>query len=288
VPGGERSATTGSGGARALGRWIRPHFRRSRPEAQAASLARDDVHPVTAILPEDIVVAGYPKSGNTWMQHLLAGAVFGLDIRLAPETLVQDLVVDVHFRRFFRRLRTPMFFKSHFLPKPEYRRVVYLVRDGRDVMVSYLHHRRAMSGRDIDFLEFVRSDDLFPARWHEHVDAWAANPYGAEMITVRYEDLHTAPAEQVESILRFAGLQRDPSVVRWAVQNATFESMRDLASRVEVRHNPAWPEDEPFFRRGEVGSYRDEMPAAVLAAFLEQAGPTLARLGYKATDSDPG
>jgi hypothetical protein len=45
---------------------------------------------------------------------------------------------------------------------------------------------------------------------------------------------------------------------------------------------PHWPADLAFVRRGAVGSFRDEMPAAALARFLEQAGPTLKRQGYLA------
>ena len=56
--------------------------------------------------------------------------------------------------------------------------------------------------------------------------------------------------------------------------------MRESERTAAFHANPRWPKDTPFFRRGEVGSWRDEMPAEVLEAFLEQAGPTLRELGY--------
>jgi hypothetical protein len=87
--------------------------------------------------PSDMFVAGYPKSGNTWVQYMMAGVLFGVDTRLAPDSLIQDLVPDVYFKRFYRRYLSSMFFKTHDLPKPNYRKVIYFVRDGRDVMVSY-------------------------------------------------------------------------------------------------------------------------------------------------------
>jgi hypothetical protein len=128
--------------------------------------------------PNDIFTVGYPKSGNTWMQHLLAGLVFGIEPRLGPDSLVQDLVPDVHFSKFYKRYLTPTFFKTHDLPEPKYRRVIYLVRDGRDAMVSYFHHLAAL-GKRPDCLKLVATGEgLFPCRWHEHVEAWLKNPYG--------------------------------------------------------------------------------------------------------------
>ena len=43
------------------------------------------LHHIEDILPEDIVVVGYPKSGNTWFQFLVAGAVYGVDTTVALE-----------------------------------------------------------------------------------------------------------------------------------------------------------------------------------------------------------
>ena len=44
---------------------------------------------------------------------------------------------------------------SHALPRKEFRKVVYLLRDGRDAMVSYRHYRSLIDGVEYDFLKFV-------------------------------------------------------------------------------------------------------------------------------------
>ena len=61
------------------------------------------LHPIEQTLPDDIFVCGYPKSGNTWFQHLVTALLFGVDVRLAPDALINDLVPDVHFKRYYRR-----------------------------------------------------------------------------------------------------------------------------------------------------------------------------------------
>src|SRR5579883_412947 len=142
-------------------------------------------------------------------------------------SMVQYLVPDVHAVRWYKRHAKAMFFKSHWLPKPEYRRVIYLLRDGRDAMVSYLHYRQALQGQEFNFLEFMENKELvFPCKWHEHVEAWRANPYQAEMMLVRYEDLKADPVKELRRMCEFAGLERPTQVLKLAAQSSSFERMQ--------------------------------------------------------------
>ena len=236
------------------------------------------LRPITDTQPADIFVCSYPRSGVTWFQNLLAGVVFGVDPEFAHDSLIQDLVPDVHYKSHYKRYGPIAYFKSHALPDKRHRRVVYLLRDGRDVMVSYFHFLTALQGK-LDFLKLVQGAGLSPCPWQEHVEQWLANPFAAEMLMIRYEDLQTAPVRELRRFCDLAGLQRDEAHLTQTAIKASFE----LARVKEVRDgwdNASWPKDQAFVRRGVVGSYRDEMPADVLAAFLERAGLTLARLGY--------
>jgi hypothetical protein len=48
-------------------------------------------------------------------------------------------------------------------------------------------------------------------------------------------------------------------VLSFIALNCTFETMREN-ERKFGRADPAWPKDKAFVRRGEIGSYKDEMP----------------------------
>jgi hypothetical protein len=227
----------------------------------------------------DIFVVGYPKSGNTWMQYLLAGLGFGIDARLAPDSLVQELIPDMHSKRFYRRHLTPTFFKTHQLPQRQFRKVIYLVRDGRDVMVSYFHHLNAL-GHPIDYLKLVETGEgLYPCRWHEHVESWLANPYGAEIITVKYESLYRDAVGELEKICTFTGFERERDMLQSIAQKTTFEVMRGREKKLGWE-NSLWPRDRAFIRRGKIGSFTDEMPEQALEAFLKMSRPALHRVGY--------
>jgi hypothetical protein len=235
--------------------------------------------PIEETLPSDIFISAYPRSGNTWFQNLVAGVVHGVDPEFAHDSLIQDLVPGVNYKRFYKRYGPMAYFKSHSLPQKNYRRVVYLLRDGRDAMVSYYHYLTALHGR-VDFLRLVKGEGLTPCHWHEHIQQWAANPFGAQMMVIKFEDLKSSLVGELKRFCTFAGLERPDAHLEYIASKASFCNAR--AKELSMGwDNKLWPRDQPFIRRGVVGSYHDEMPPDVLTAFMEKAGPTLARFGYK-------
>ena len=171
--------------------------------------------PISQFNEEDVFIVGYPRSGHTWFQNIVVSLIYGLDPKHTPDSLVQDLVPDVHYKRYYKRYGTPMFFKSHHLPVSQYRRVVYLLRDGRDVMVSYWHYLSAIQHKNIDFLEMIQSGyGLFPCKWHEHVDTWLSNPYSTAMMVIKYEDLKRNAARELSRVCVFMGIEREESLLQ--------------------------------------------------------------------------
>ncbi len=244
-----------------------------------------DLTPIRVSRAEDIFIVGYPKSGNTWFQNLVSGVAYGADPELTPDAVIQELVPDVHAKQYYKRFATPTFFKSHDLPAPEHRRVVYLLRDGRDAMVSFLHYIQVCRHPHLEFLEFVQDVQKWSGqgRWSEHVEAWLANPYQAQMITIRYEDLLDDTVRELLRFCAFAGIQPGQGRLETVAANATFAKMRQKEINQEGWTNgthAGWPKDKFFVRRGQRGSYKDEMPSDVLAAFLQDASATLAKCGY--------
>ena len=232
---------------------------------------------------QDVFIVGYPKSGNTWFQFLSAGALYGADPQYLPRPLVAILTPDVHANRVYRRHGAPMCFKSHALPQPEYRRVVYLIRDGRDAMVSYYHYLTGLQGgRPPDFARMVtEGEGLFPGKWHEHVEAWTANPHGAEMLVIRYEDLLSDGVGQLERFCAFVGIERERELLEKVAQNSTFRklSAREKAGERASEKGP-WDREATFFRKGKSGAWASEMPEAIQEAFLAEAEPMMRRYGY--------
>jgi Sulfotransferase domain len=229
----------------------------------------------------DIFICGYPRSGNTWFQNLLTGTIFGLDVSLTPDLLIQDLIPDVHLKHFYKRYGAVTYFKSHHLPQKQYRRVVHLVRDGRDAMVSYRDFLRN-DGHMVDFEQLIRDEVIWPSTWQEHTRQWLENPFNAEILMIKYEDLQENPCRELQRFCEFANLERSEALIGEMIANASFQSMRgkELTNRRAAPEITSWPEDKTFVRRGVVGSHRDEMPPEMLEIFKLRAAAVLAQLGY--------
>jgi hypothetical protein len=258
--------------------FVRPFQRLIDGKARSEILSITNWYPIIEYSPEDVFIVGYPKSGHTWFQNLVVGIVYGLAPEYIPDTLVQEIVPDVHYKHYYKRYGTPMFFKSHHLPQPEYKRVVYLLRDGRDVMVSLYHHNAALTKEEVDFMGLVQGGGDMGG-WHKHVEAWLSNPYGAEMLIVKYEDLQQGERE-LARFCAFVGIERDKALLEKVYEGASFAKMR-LKEVQSGWDDPRWPKDKPFVRRGQIGSYKDEMPQEILEAFMSVAGETLHKCGYR-------
>ena len=79
---------------------------------------------------QDVFVVGFPKSGNTLMQHVMAHLIYGLN-QNGSRSLISLLTPDIYTNSHYFRFSDVCYFKSHDLPKPEYKRVIYIMRDGR-------------------------------------------------------------------------------------------------------------------------------------------------------------
>lgn len=262
-------------GHRFLARQLASPNSRSQRALRALNLL-----PITETLPDDIFIAGYPKSGNTWFQNLVVGVLYAMDTRYLDDKLTQELVPDVHSRDYYKRFGAISCFKTHFLPQPSYRRVVHLVRDGRDVMVSY-HAMQMALGESFSIEEMVKENKgVFPCAWAEHTREWLANPYGAEILRIRYEDLQGEPLSELERFCRFAGLRRSSDQLLRAIRGCSLSEMQ--RKEKELGWDDAdWPKDKPFIRRGGVGSYKDEMPSEIIAYFERESFEVMRRMGYE-------
>lgn len=164
----------------------------------ATALGRTPAGRGLTVFPDDIFLVGYFRSGCTWSRFL-----FGNFIHQHETITFANLprVVPTIYSLPDRVLRnSPRFLQSHEGFDPRYPRVIYIVRDPRDVAVSFYFYnlkvRVIPDGYSMDefVARFVNANVVPYADrvgcWQDHVLSWLRLREGRpEFRLVRYEDL---------------------------------------------------------------------------------------------------
>jgi hypothetical protein len=239
------------------------------------------IYPTTYSEPDDVFIASYPKSGVTWLRHMTVSLMYGMDASKAPNIIVNTIFPDLHKLKYYLRTGKISIFKTHDLPRPEMKKVVHLIRDGRDVITSY-HSMLNNEGYDISLNNMiVNAEGLYPCDWATHCTEWLKNPYGAEILRISYESLINQPEETLLRYCVFLGIDVSMETIKSTIQNSSFSKMqkKELEQGWGPLHNPL--KKGMFVRRGKVGSYLDEMPKESLYEFEKRNVDILNEFGYK-------
>jgi hypothetical protein len=169
------------------------------------------------------------------------------------------------------------------------RGAIYLVRDPRDVAVSWMHHAELAAARAVEQLAdpamaYAATPSGFHPQfrqrvgtWSDHVKSWLDQDL-FDLLLVRYEDLQADAARELARIARFAGLEAPREAVARAVEAASFERLRGMEHEHGFFERPG--RDQPFFRRGLSGAWRDELAPELARRIEEDHAEVMARLGY--------
>jgi hypothetical protein len=218
-------------------------------------------------------VVSYPKSGRTWLRTLVGKALcdnFGLDEGLilgkfsgneAPGLPALSYTHDgcgYSKHRHYTEIATD---KSEYKKK----KVILLVRDPRDVLVSfYLHLSRRSDLYRGSLSEFVRDDHYGIRKIIAFYNAWYANlDVPRETLVLRYEQMHADPEGNLRAALAFIGTREIPdATIKQAVEFASFGNMKKLEgthyfSNKKLRPGNAADAESWKVRRGVVGGYAE-------------------------------
>ncbi|MDP5081408.1 MAG: sulfotransferase domain-containing protein [Winogradskyella sp.] len=239
--------------------------------------------PISETKPQDIFIAGFPKSGNTWMQNLIAGIQYGIETSMLPDKLTQELVPDVHGKHYYKRFNDVMFFKTHELPRKEMRRVIHLVRDGRDAMASYYAMNQAIKNRITLEEMFVQGKGIYPALWHEHARKWLENPFNSDILIIKYEDLIRDACTELKKVVAFAKIECTEEVIYRSIKGNSFQEMKKK-EKVFGWDNKDWDKNENFIRKGKIGSYKNEIPIELIKDFQKKSLSELQFFNYIEND----
>lgn len=227
-----------------------------------------------------VFVVGYPKSGTTWMCQVVA------DYLQLPFPKGSILPVGC-----------PAVVHGHETVWPSYRRGVYSMRDGRDVMASLYFHisRRVPKGasgarlrrkyfggaEDLEnsrknFAAFIEVQMKRPfasrANWGDHVSTFYDRAL-PQMALLRYEELLADGPTALKAVVRtLTGEEPDEERIRWAIDKFSFARQSGRKSGAEDRTT--------FLRKGKAGDWTNHFTREAAEIFDRYCGESLVRAGY--------
>lgn len=272
-------------------------------------------------------IVSYPKSGNTWLRLMLSslmeggipvdinriGGDFGVashmeldellvvesselfaDERVAAQpslnaAIATDTGQGLVLRKVHDRYwRTPA--GEAAFPAPVSRCAVYMVRDPRDVAVSFAHHRGSPVDRIIEMM-VDRSAMLSVSEdrqrrqleqplgdWSGHVLSWLDQP-DIPVMLLRYEDLAADPERWLRAVADHLGIATDERTVTAAVAAARFDVLRAQEQERGFKERQVGS-TAPFFRQGTAGDWRRRLTPEQAARIEADHRLVMDRLGY--------
>jgi len=267
-------------------------------------------------------IASYPKSGNTWVRAIVDRIVHPertFDINALGKTapsfsrLTQKFVerngialsgsAPGEVRRWWTPVQReiceagdgPLFIKTHNVaakfdsgPFPDpgsSAGAIYILRDPRDVALSYAHHYKYTLGLAVVALctssafnikqEALGLTELLMS-WGEHVQGWTSLK-GCPLLVLRYEDLLADPAAGVRQIATFLDRPLSRDQVAAIVAATAFEQLQD---QEKARGFNESVRPDGFFRAGTSGQWRDLADQSVFAPLLDKHAGIMRKHGY--------
>jgi hypothetical protein len=242
------------------------------------------------LYPDDTFIVSYPRSGNTWTRFLIANLIHADE----PVTFanIENVIPDMNAlpTRRLKKMPRPRLMKSHEYFDPRYKKLVYLVRDPRDVALSLYHfHRKSRTiedGYPIDLYltRFLKAELEEDTSWGEHVASWLATRQNSSgFLLVRYEDLLENPHHQLARIADFLGIVAGPERVALAVERSSADRLRKL----EKVEGEKWVTTEgrrrdiPFVGSAKSGVWKDKLPTSSVTRIESAWRDLMERLGYE-------
>ncbi len=190
-----------------------------------------------------------------------------------------------------RNLPRPRVIKSHECFDPRYKKIVYIVRDPRDVAVSNYHWemKKGSFPETFSLEQFVPRwmDASYWTRlgsWEDHVTSWLSTRQKAHsFVLIRYEDLQSDPITELARIARLLDINAKEDRLSQAVEMSSADRMR----RLESEQGAKWVQtkytrqDKPFVRKGGSGGWQAVLPSSSVALIEQRWGHLMKTLGYE-------
>ena len=273
-------------------------------------------------------VASYPKSGNTWMRAILTSLFYSddgiFDFKLLPkidqfEKLQYfDFVKNINIEEYKKLNELPtiskywveaqkrieskelIFFKTHscnyshnnlnYTNQIKTRGGIYIIRDPRDVAVSYSKFIGESIDLTIDYMlaqsrqiwNQNKSVGIIVSRWDYHVASWLN--LKAPIIFIRYEDLLDKTEKILSELINFLTeelrikINVNQKKIDNIIQSTSFSLLKQKEEKEGFREAS---KSSVFFREGKSMQWKNDLNENQISKIESNFNETMKKFNYK-------
>ena len=239
-----------------------------------------------------IWLASYPKSGNTMLRTMLSSYLFTKDgsfnfdimknIKQFPnwaafenlginhEDINEVIKHSIRVQETFNKKESVGFVKTHnmlfnfnskfpFTNLENTLGVIYIIRDPRNVVLSYSRHLKISPEETVKFMTTGKANEMFlMGNWAENFISWKSFLNYNKYLLIKYEDLVSKRKETFLKILKFIFELRninfipDINKLEIILKNTSFENLKNLEKQKGFRESIKGDDGKqiPFFDKG--------------------------------------
>ena len=253
-----------------------------------------------------IWLASYPKSGNTWVRFFLKSYLSSPDKNLSLESdindnfyiknfpsikLLDEMKIDylklpnivknwLPMQDFINLNNKTNFLKTHnamctinnypFTNINNTLGAIYIVRDPRDIAVSYADFLQISQEKVVDNMISSQHGEYpevkgksfhltITGSWSDHYNSWK-NYKGKKIIIIKYEDLISKTYETFSKIMKYLNnvnkIIFDEKKIKFSIEQTNFQNLRKLEEKEGFTEKGL---GKFFFRKGKIGSWKQEL-----------------------------
>jgi len=276
-----------------------------------------------------IWLASYPKSGNTLMRSFLSSYFFSKDGTFSFELLKNikqyphvDLftklgvnIADPHeiakshirVQEFINKDKKSFkFLKTHssfvkmdgfsFTDLANTLGVIHIVRDPRDVAISFAHHFNQSIKKTIEYInkDFVLDGDIkdrvpvYTGSWSLNYNSWKTFDKTEKYLLIKFEDLIQDKEENFKKILNFikiltkSNFEINDKKIKKILEEIEFDKLKKLEEKEGF--NEAKTDEKgnniPFFREGKSNNWKKTLAPIIKTSIEAACQKEMVELGY--------
>ncbi|KAK7089202.1 sulfotransferase 1C2-like [Littorina saxatilis] len=235
---------------------------------------------------DDVFITGYLKTGNNWhheIVHMLVAGSLEYNKEFIGRHFLEysppqkgDNPPGSPPRVFFTHL------KFHHLPKQVFEKktkLIHLDRNPKDTWVSLYNHtngRKGTVGYEGTWNQFfdlmISGFGYWYGDWFDHVLGWEEvikTQTQVPIFTSVFEDMKKDPVGQIEKLDQFLGTNRGRQLCEQIADACSFTKMKEVKQIPPEIKNKMFKENASFYRKGEVGDWKNWFTVAQNELFDE-------------------